>query len=171
LAGSFRTGQLAYREVRATIGSDALTIDVAGFLPFKLDLDRTLEVDLVHAELVSVPLALGVLLAVFGTLVAALLPIGVGGLAVVGGLAAVLALSHATEMAQYTVNVVTLIGLGVAIDYSLFIVSRYRDELARGAGTELALERSLATAGRAVAFSGLAVGIGLAGLWFFPRSY
>jgi RND superfamily putative drug exporter len=81
-----------------------------------------------------VPLALLVLLAVFATAVAALLPVGVGLLAVVGGVAAVMLLSHLTDMAQYTINVVTLIGLGVAIDYSLFIVTRYRDELARGAG-------------------------------------
>src|SRR5262249_47998248 len=137
----------------------------------KMDLDRTLQKDLVRAEVVSVPLALGVLLAVFATLVAALLPIGVGGLACAGGVAVVLMLSHRTDMAQYTVNVVTLIGLGVAIDYSLFIVSRYRDELEAGADTCTALATALQTTGRAVAFSGLAVGIGLGGLLFFPRSY
>jgi RND superfamily putative drug exporter len=167
----FRAAQASYPAVRAQIRSEVLSIDVAGYLPFKMDLDRTLETDLLKAELVSIPLALLVLLAVFGTVVAAILPIGVGGLAVVGGVAAVLLLSHATEMAQYTINVVTLIGLGVAIDYSLFIVSRYRDELALGASVPAALARSLSTAGRAVAFSGIAVGIGLGGLLFFPRSY
>ncbi len=171
LRGDFREASLAYPAVRARIASRELETTFTGYLPFKLDLDRTLQVDLVRAEIVSVPLALAVLLAVFATAVAALLPIGVGGIAVVGGVAAVMLLSHVTEMAQYTVNVVTLIGLGVAIDYSLFIVSRHRDELENGASVEDALATSLATAGRAVMFSGLAVGIGLGGLLFFPRSY
>src|SRR5262249_42505092 len=91
--------------------------------------------------------------------------------AVMTGVAGVLSLSHYTEMAQYTVNVVSLIGLGVAIDYSLFIVSRFRDELRSAAGVEQALVRSLDTSGRAVAFSGLAVAVGLSGLLFYRRSY
>jgi RND superfamily putative drug exporter len=171
LRDEFRVAQHVYPEIRALIRSDALEVLFTGYLPFKQDLDRTLEADLIRAEVVSVPLALIVLLAVFATVVAALLPVGVGLLAVVGGVAAVMLLSGVTDMAQYTINVVTLIGLGVAIDYSLFIVSRYRDELARGAGTEEALVVAIATAGRAVAFSGLAVGIGLGGLLFFPHSY
>jgi uncharacterized membrane protein YdfJ with MMPL/SSD domain len=171
MRGDFKEASQSYPAIRALIRSSELQTTFTGYLPFKLDLDRTLQVDLIRAELVSIPLALGVLLAVFATAVAALLPIGVGGVAVIGGVAAVMMLSRVTDMAQYTVNVVTLIGLGVAIDYSLFIVSRYRDELDRGRGVEDALARALATAGRAVLFSGLAVGIGLGGLLFFPRSY
>ncbi len=167
----FRVAQHDYPALRAKVQPAHLRAAFTGYLPFKHDLDRTLQKDLIRAEVVSVPLALLVLLAVFGTAAAALLPVGVGLLAVVGGVAAVMLLSHVSDMAQYTVNVVTLIGLGVAIDYSLFIVSRYRDELARGAGLEEALAIAIATAGRAVAFSGLAVGIGLGGLLFFPRSY
>ena len=171
LRGDFREASGYYPSVRAGIRSAELETLFTGYLPFKTDLDQTLQVDLIRAEIVSVPLALAVLLAVFATAVAALLPIGVGLVAVAGGVASVMLLSHWTDMAQYTVNVVTLIGLGVAIDYSLFIVSRYRDELERGASPEEALAISLSTAGRAVMFSGLAVGIGLSGLLFFPRSY
>jgi RND superfamily putative drug exporter len=171
LRSAFRTATHDYPAVRALITAPDLEVTFTGYLPFKHDLDRTLQTDLLHAELVSVPLALLVLLVVFGSVVAALLPIGVGGLAVVGGVASVLVLAHFTAMAQYTINVVTLIGLGVAIDYSLFIVSRYRDELAHGNPAPEALARTLATAGRAVAFSGIAVGIGLSGLMFYPRSY
>jgi RND superfamily putative drug exporter len=160
-----------YPEVRGLIRPHGLDAIFTGFIPFKDDLDHTLEVDLIHAEAVSVPLALIVLLGVFGTLVAALLPIGVGGLACVGGVAIVMLLSHVTTMGQYTINVATLIGLGVGIDYSLFIVSRYKDELGGGASTCQALQTSLRTAGRTVLFSGMAVGIGLAGLLFFPHSY
>ena len=82
-----------------------------------------------------------------------------------------LALSHAVDMAQYTLNVVSLIGLGVAIDYSLFMVSRFRAELHAGRTVERAVEITVDTAGRAVAFSGLAVAAGLSGLLFYRGSY
>ena len=75
--------------------------------------------------------------------------------AVVGGVAVVLGLSHVTDIAEYTINVCSLIGTGVAIDYSLFIVSRYREELAAGKDLRDALIRAIATAGRVVAFSGI----------------
>jgi RND superfamily putative drug exporter len=135
------------------------------------NLDRVLEHDLIRAELVSLPLALLVLLLVFRTVVAAALPVGVGALAVVGGIAVVLGLSHAMDMAEYTINVCSLIGLGVAIDYSLFTVSRYREELAKGLDYPEALSRALEGAGRVVCFSGLAVGTGLVGLMFFEGSF
>jgi len=112
-----------------------------------------------------------VLIWVFRTVVAALLPIVVGGLAVLAGVGAVLALSHHVDMAQYTLNVVSLIGLGVAIDYSLFMVSRFRAELEGGASVEAALECTMDTAGRAVTFSGLAVAAGLSGLLFYRGSF
>jgi RND superfamily putative drug exporter len=161
----------AFAAVRALVRPEPLEATFTGYLAFKHDLDRTLEHDLLRAELVSVPLAVLVLLVVFGSIVAAALPIGVGGLAVVTGVAIVVTLSGLTDVAQYTINVVTLIGLGVAIDYSLFIVSRYKEELARDGEVEPAIARALATAGRAVAFSGLVVAVGLGGLLFFPRSY
>src|SRR5690349_13560544 len=98
-------------------------------------------------------------------------PISEHMLTVYCGIAVVMVLSRYVEIAQYTVNMCSLIGLGVAIDYSLFIVSRYREELARGAGYEDALARATASAGRVVVFSGFAVTTGLAGLLLFPGSY
>ena len=89
----------------------------------------------------------------------------------VGGIAIVTGLSHALEIAQYTINVCSLIGTGVAIDYSLFIVSRYREELAAGKDLKEALLRAMGTAGRVVGFSGIAVATGLSGLLFFEGSY
>jgi RND superfamily putative drug exporter len=171
LQGGIEDGLAAWPALRMKLASERLVITCTGKIPFLANLAQVLDRDLVRAELISIPLALLVLLLVFRTAVAAALPVGVGGLAVLGGIALVLALSHGVEVAQYTVNVCSLIGFGVAIDYSLFIVSRYREELARGKSYHDALVRSIDTAGRAVAFSGLAVATGLAGLLFFHGSY
>jgi len=160
-----------YPELRDAVRSEVLAASFTGNLPFRYELDELLRHDLLIAEVVSLPLALLVLLAVFRTLVAAALPVGVGTLAVITGIAAVTALSHVMEVPVYTVSVASLLGLGVAIDYSLFIVSRYRDELAGGASIEDALVTALATAGKAVAFSGLAVTVGLGSLIFFRGSF
>jgi RND superfamily putative drug exporter len=171
LAGDLREALTAYPAVREELRSDRLSIDCTGRVPYMHDLDRILEHDLLRAEVVSLPLALLVLLYVFRTVAAATLPVGVGALAVVGGIAIVTALSQVTEIAQYTINVCSLIGTGIAIDYSLFIVSRYREELAAGRGLREALTRAMSTAGRVVGFSGIAVATGLAGLLFFEGSY
>jgi uncharacterized membrane protein YdfJ with MMPL/SSD domain len=171
LKGDIREATRAFPEVRAVLSAGPLQATVTGRIAFIDALNRLLEADLLRAELISFPLALLVLLRVFRTWVASLLPLVVGGLAVLAGVAGVFVLSHVTDMAQYTLNVVSLIGMGVAIDYSLFIVSRFRTELEKGLGVEAALERTLDTAGRAVAFSGLAVAVGLAGLLFYRGSY
>ncbi|MDB4935234.1 MAG: Integral rane protein [Labilithrix sp.] len=171
LRGNVEESLAEWPELRAKLKSDRLTIACTGKIPFLADLAAILEHDLVRAELLSIPLALLVLLLVFRTVTAATLPVGVGGLAVVGGIGLVLALSHVVEVGQYTINVCSLIGFGVAIDYSLFIVSRYREEIAAGQSYRDALVRAMDTAGRAVAFSGLAVATGLMGLLFFRGSY
>ena len=171
LQDEFPLAATYYPELRDRVRSDVLEVSLTGNLPFRDDLDRILEHDLLIAEIVSLPLALLVLLLVFRTLAAAALSVGVGALAVVTGIAAVTALSRVVDVAVYAVNVASLIGLGVAIDYSLFIVSRYRDELDGGASSAEALTRAMQTAGKAVAFSGLAVGIGLGSLLFFRGSF
>lgn len=171
LKGGEREATAAFPAVREALEDPRFQTTLTGKVAFLDALNQLLEHDLLRAELLSFPLALVVLLWVFRTVVAAMLPLVVGGLAVLCGVAGVLLLSRYTNMAQYTLNVVSLIGLGVAIDYSLFIVSRFRAELASGLTTERALMRTLDTAGRAVAFSGLAVAVGLGGLLFFRGSY
>jgi RND superfamily putative drug exporter len=171
LKGEANEALAVYPAVRDTLSSDSLQVLATGKLPFMSNLNVQLEKDLLLAELISLPLALFVLLLVFRTGVAAVLPVGVGALSVAGGIAIVFGLSHVTDISQYTVNVCSLIGLGVAIDYSLFTVSRYREELAAGHDYPEALARAVDNAGRVVAFSGLAVGSGLAGLLFFDGSY
>jgi putative drug exporter of the RND superfamily len=177
LRGSAQEALDAYPSIRRKIspasapGPSDITIVCTGQIPYLHDLADVLQHDLIRAEVLSLPLALLVLLLVFRTAVAAALPVVVGGLAVICGVAIVLSLSRVMPIAQYTVNVCSLIGFGVAIDYSLFLVSRYREELAAGLSERDALIRSMGTAGRSVAFSGVAVFAGLAGLFFFEGSY
>jgi RND superfamily putative drug exporter len=171
LAGDAKAALAAYPAVRARLGSEGVAVACTGRIPFLSDMNRTLERDLERAELISLPVALLILLLVFRTAVAALLPVGVGGLAVAGGLAIVLGISRHLEIAQYAVNVCSLLGLGLSIDYSLFTVSRYREELAAGHDYPTALSRAVGKAGRVVASSGIAVCVGLTGLLFFDGSY
>jgi len=169
--GTFADALPEYPAVRERIVSDRASIMATGQLPFMHDMNETLEADLVRAELIALPLALLVLVLVFRTLVAAAIPVGVGAMAVVGGIGIVLGLSHVTDVAMYTINVCSLIGLGVSIDYSLFLVSRYREELAAGHAQETAIVRAVGKAGRVVLFSGVVVCASLSGLLFFSGSY
>jgi RND superfamily putative drug exporter len=171
LAGTFKEALATYPAVRGRLVSPDLTITCTSRLAYMNDLSHVLQRDLGRAEMLSLPLAVLVLLVVFRTAVAAVLPVGVGALAVLGGIAAVLALSRGIDVAEYTINVCSLVGLGVAIDYSLFTLSRYREELAAGHGYPEALSRALAAIGPVVCVSGLALGIGLVGLFFFRGSF
>jgi RND superfamily putative drug exporter len=171
LKHEFSTAAEEYPELKAMVQSPALDIGFTGNLAFRYDLNTTNGHDLLFAELLSLPLALLVLLVVFRSAAAAALSVGIGALAVTTGVAIVTALSHVMDLAVYAVNIASLVGLGVAIDYSLFIVSRYRDELAEGASFADALETAMDTSGRAVVFSGIAVAIGLGSLLFFRGSF
>ena len=156
----------AYPELREQVTSASLEVLSAGALPLNQDFDATAESDLFRAEVVSLPLALMLLVFVFGSLVAAGMPLGVGALAVFGGFVGTLLLARLMDVSIYATNIVTMIGLGVAIDYSLFVVSRFREEVSSRPVPE-ALSRTMATAGRAITFSGLTVAIGLLGMLFF----
>ena len=158
--------QTAYEGVREEIRSDSLEVVATGDMPLNADFESVTEADLRRAEAVSLPLALLLLLFVFGSVVAAGLPVGVGLLAVAGGMGCTLFLARYMDVSVYATNVVSMIGLGVAIDYSLFFVSRFREEVCRRPVPD-ALARTTATAGRAIVFSGLTVAIGLAGFLFF----
>ncbi|HEY6470002.1 MAG TPA: MMPL family transporter [Candidatus Dormibacteraeota bacterium] len=163
----FSEARAQYGEIRGEVHSSALSITATGDVPLAYDFDTFLASDLRRSEVVSLPLALILLVIVFTTGVAALLCLGVGIFAVLGGVGAALALAHVYDVSTYAVNVVTLVGLGIAIDYSLFIVTRFREELGNGLSVEDALATTMATAGRAIMFSGLTVAIGLSGLLFY----
>ena len=116
-------------------------------------------------EALILPAVAVLLLLVFGSVVAAALPLAVGALAMTGATAVTLVLARCVSVSIYAPNIVSMIGLGVAIDYSLFVVSRFREEIRERPPVE-ALARTVATAGRAILFSGLTVAIGLLGMLF-----
>ena len=160
-----------YPELRALVRSDTLQVQATGVLAINSGFNEVLQQDLRRAETVSLPLALVLLLVVFGSIVAALVPLGVGVLAVVGGIAGMFLVARVTDVSVYALNVVTLIGLGVAIDYSLFITNRFREEMRRGRSGNNALAIAMATSGRAITFSGLTVAIGLSGMLFYQGTF
>jgi RND superfamily putative drug exporter len=144
-----------------------LQTHIGGGPVFFADIQLVSERDLRRAEILAFPFALIALLLVFRSLVAAILPALVGGGAVIVALALIFGLGHLTTLSIFVLNITTLFGLGLGVDYSLFMVSRFREELARGRSVDDAVTICVATAGRAVAFSGLTVSIGLFGLTFF----
>ncbi|HEY1278319.1 MAG TPA: MMPL family transporter, partial [Acidimicrobiales bacterium] len=133
--------------------------------------NRTAEKDLKRAESIALPITLILLVAVFGSVVAALLPLGVGILAIVGTFAFLRLLSTITDVSIFSLNLTTALGLGLAIDYSLFVVSRFREELAGGYDTKDAVIRTVRTAGRTVVFSASTVAIALAAMLVFPITF
>src|SRR5438876_29265 len=171
LKDDYPTARQYYKQLRAKVHSDHLQVLGTGNVAIGSDFDKYLESDLQRAEVVSLVIIVPLLLIVFATVISMLLPLGVGGLAVVGGLAGVGVLARFTDVSTYSTNIVTLIGLGVAIDYSLFIVNRFREEMSAGRTPEQALIASMRTSGRAVTFSGITVAIGLSAMLFFQGSF
>ncbi|HUZ84090.1 MAG TPA: MMPL family transporter, partial [Gaiellales bacterium] len=131
------------------------------------DIQTATSSDLRRAETVGVPAALLVLVAAFGTLVAASIPLVVGGVAVLCTLGLLYLVALHAPLSIFVLNIATMLGLGVGVDYALLAVSRFREELRAGRDVGEAVARTVATAGRAIAFSGVAVLIGLSGLWVF----
>src|SRR5438105_26581 len=145
----------------------SLDVTLTGAPVFYQDIFDVTERDLRRAELLSIPMAGVALVFVFGSLVAGAVPGVVGGTAVAITLAAMVGLSQVAELSIFSLNLATMLGLGLGIDYSLFVVSRFREELARGQSVERSVAWSVATAGRAVFFSGVTVMIGLLALLTF----
>jgi RND superfamily putative drug exporter len=148
--------------ITAAVGGE----DAAG-----LDISTTIEGDLGRAELIAVPITLLLLLVVFGGLVAAALPLFVGVVAVLGTLLSLFVIGSVTDVSIYAINLTTALGLGLAIDYSLFIVSRYREELRAGRSVGDAVVRAVETAGRTVTISALTVAVSLGALLVFPQYF
>ena len=127
--------------------------------------------DLAKAEAIAIPLTTLVLIWVFGSFIAALLPLAVGLFSIISTMATLRALALTTDVSIYALNLTTALGLALAIDYSLFIVSRYREEIRAGVGKDEAVMRTVQTAGRTVLFSAMTVALSLSALLVFPQYF
>src|ERR1700761_4392106 len=150
---------------------DGVTVWAGGAAAIDAQISQQTESDLLMMEAIAVPLSFLVLVAVFGGLVAAALPVFVSGLAIFGSMAVLRALTYSTEVSILALNLATAMGLALSIDYTLLILSRYRDELADGAPRNQALVRTMATAGRTVLFSSVTVMLAMMPMLMFPMYF
>ncbi len=146
-------------------------VSVGGPAAVNEEIRTTVESSLARAEMIAVPLTLALLVFVFRSVIGAALPLIVGAMAIPGALFALFVLGSITDVSVFAINLTTALGLGLAIDYSLFIVSRYREELRGGLAPHDAVVRSVETAGRTVALSALTVAAALAALLVFPMYF
>lgn len=154
-------------EVLASVDPSPLTLRITGGPALYRDISLASENDLRRGEAVAFPLATLTLLIVFGTLVAAITPAAVGGAGVVIALAVVFFISREADVSVFALNIVSLLGIGIGIDYSLFYTSRFREELAKGKSVEDSIAASQTLAGRAIFFSAITSLIGLTSLLLF----
>jgi RND superfamily putative drug exporter len=164
-------GVSAFRKLRQSVASDALAIRLGGELAVYVDVREQLDRDLRRAEMVSFVLLAILLVWVFRSGVAALLPLIVGAVTIASSMAWLKVTTYFTDVNVYAPNVVSMLGLGLAVDYSLFMVSRFREELARGNPVDRALRITLQTAGRTLMFSGLTVAASLLCLFLLPQRF
>ncbi|OKK03876.1 hypothetical protein AMK26_17790 [Streptomyces sp. CB03234] len=162
-----RTAERVVPEVTGRFGP--LEVTAGGEAATRVEVARQASRDARMSELVALPVTATLLLLVFGSLVAAALPVLVGVFAALGTTALLRRLTDVTEISVYALNIGTALAFALAIDYSLFLVSRYREERANGAVTAQALHTALRTAGRAVAFSAATVACSMAALLVFPH--
>jgi RND superfamily putative drug exporter len=153
---------------RYTRGDGVLDVRVGGQAEVFRQVGTTVEEDLKRAEMVALPITMVLLVIVFGSVVAAALPLAIGAIAVLGTFLVLRLLLGVTDVSIFSLNLTTALGLGLAIDYSLFIVNRYREEVRAGRTPHDAVVESVRTAGKTVVFSALTVAVSLAALLVFP---
>jgi uncharacterized membrane protein YdfJ with MMPL/SSD domain len=150
---------------------DGVTVRAGGAAMVYDQINHQNERDLLLMESIAIPLSFLVLVWVFGGLLTAALPVGLGGLAIVGSMSVLRLISFGTDVSTYALNLSSALGLALAIDYTLLIISRYRDELADGCDRDEALIRTMATAGRTVLFSATTVALSMAVMVLFPMYF
>ncbi|HEV2238497.1 MAG TPA: MMPL family transporter, partial [Ktedonobacterales bacterium] len=161
-----------FTAIQGLLTSPTLQVLAGGDVPINVAFNTQIGKDIERAEMVTLPIVAILLVIIFGGLVAAALPLIIGAVAILLAFALLRPISGATSVSVFTTNVVTMLGLGLSIDYALFMTSRFREELALAGGdTRQALRRTMATAGRTVLFSGLTVGTSLLGLLVFPEFF
>ncbi|HEY6316178.1 MAG TPA: MMPL family transporter, partial [Streptosporangiaceae bacterium] len=151
--------------------ADGVTARVGGNVPMEVAINSEVSADIAKAEGFSMPVLLIMLLIIFGSLGAAWIPVAIGGVAILGSFTVLRLITLATTVSVYSVNITTILGLGLGIDYGLFMVTRFREELHRQPTVEQAVARTVATAGRTVAVSGITVALALTSLMLFPEDF
>ncbi|MFC8826771.1 MMPL family transporter [Streptomyces sp. NPDC057137] len=164
-----RTLERIAPEFRGTQG--LLEVSVGGPVAVRHEMQAIIQEDLLRAELIALPVTLVLLVMVFGSAIAALLPLGIGIVAILGTNAVLRGITEITDVSVFAQNLTTALGLGLAVDYALFIVRRFREELAEGAEVRDAVGATLRTAGRTVLFSALTVAVSLAAMMVFPQYF
>ncbi len=167
---------ISWEAVADDLEAPGLTTHLGGQQAVFEDVNAQVSADIARAESISLPIVFLLSLLIFGSLVSALMPTLVGAIAVLGAFAVVRLLTGITDVSVFSINVITLLGMGLAIDYALFVVSRFREELAAQpddsrSSAQRAVARTMATAGRTVLFSGLIVAASLASLLIFPQTF
>ncbi len=171
LAGPTDTARRAnYDAIKADLSAPGLRSQVGGVVPTNETIDQQTTASITRAEGLSFPILLILLLVIFGSLTAACLPLAVGALGILGSFTALRLLTLVTGVSVFSLNITTILGLGLGIDYGLFLVTRFREELHRRDSVEDAVARTVATAGRTVLVSGVTVAIVLASLMLFPET-
>jgi RND superfamily putative drug exporter len=154
-----------------SLAANGVTAEVGGNVPMEVAINNEVTADIAKAEGFSMPVLLILLMVIFGSLAAAALPVAIGGVAILGSFTVLRLLTTLTTVSIYSVNITTILGLGLGIDYGLFMVTRFREELHRQDTVELAVARTVATAGRTVAVSGVTVAVALTSLMLFPVDF
>jgi RND superfamily putative drug exporter len=168
------SSQQAYAKelTEAIVGErDGVVVRAGGAAMVNLQVTEQSKRDLLLLEAIVIPLSFLVLIWVFGGLFAAALPIVVGLMAILGSLAVLRGVTFFTDVSIFALNLTTAMGLALAIDYTLLMISRYRDELAEGSGREQAIVTTMATAGRTVMFSAVIVALSMAVMVLFPMNF
>jgi RND superfamily putative drug exporter len=163
--------QNSFDSIKPDLNAPGLTTSIGGLVPTDEALSTQTTKDIGRAESLSLPILLILMLLIFGSLASAGLPLAIGIVGILGSFTALRILTLFTPVSIFSANITTITGLGLAIDYGLFMVSRFREELHRQGSVEDAVARTVATAGRTVMFSGITVAISLASLMLFPESF
>ena len=177
LSGTSQAQKAAlFDQVSPHLDAKGLSTTVGGAWAVFRDVNTAVSRDIAKAEEISMPIVIILCLVFFGSVTSALMPAFVGGVAIFGAFAFVRVITLVTDVSVFSINIITLIGMGLAIDYALFVVSRFREELAKQAGSDrehvnAAVTATMATAGRTVLFSGLIVAASLASLLIFHQSF
>ena len=172
LAGGTDSARAAnYQAIKGRLSVPGVSTQVGGQVPTMSAINEQVTSDIGRAEGISLPVLLILLLVIFGSLAAASLPLAIGAIGILGSFAALRLLTLVTDVSIYSINITTILGLGLAIDYGLFMVSRFREELTRQDTTADAVAATVATAGRTIAVSGITVAVALASLMLFPETF